>query len=138
MTDSRTDTDARSESRGRAADAYEATRARTNAAYAGARQSASRATQRAGEQISANPVVAVAGGFAVGALVAALLPRSERESELIGGVGHRITDAARDAARTAADAGRQQVEELTETAATKVGEAVIGAVTATATGGDKS
>jgi len=149
MTDTRTETTGTgtageasggTRQRSRAAEAYETTRARTGAAYAGVRERASRAGRWTGEEISANPMAAVAGGFAVGALIAAMLPRTERETELLGGVGTRINDAAREATRTAVDAGRQQVEELTETAATKVGEAVIGAVTATtgATAGDKA
>lgn len=127
--------------RSRAAEAYETTRAKTSAAFDGVRERASRAGRWTGEAASSNPMAAVAGGFAVGAMLAALLPRTERETELLGSVGTRINDAAREATRTAVDAGRQQVEELTETAATKVGEAVIGAVAATtgATGsGDKS
>ena len=120
--------------RSRAGEAYEASRAKTSAAFAGVRERAADAGRWTGEEISANPMAAIAGGFALGALVAAVLPRTEREAELLGGVGTRINDAARDATRSAVDAGRQQVEELTETAATKVGEAVIGAVTSTATG----
>lgn len=146
MTDTRTETSGtgadRTESgggrqRSRAAEAYEASRARTRATFAGVRERAADAGRWTGEEISANPMAAIAGGFAVGALVAAMLPRTERESELLGSVGTRINDAAREATRSAVDAGRQQVEELTESAATKVGEAVIGAVTATA-GGNKS
>jgi hypothetical protein len=114
----------------RAAEAYESTRARTSAAFAGA-------GRRAGEEIESYPLAAIAGGLAIGALAAAVLPRTQRESELLGGVGTRINEAARDAARSAADAGRAQVEEITETAATKVGEAVIGAVTTAAGGSDK-
>ena len=125
--------------RSRAAEAYESTRARTSAAYAGVRDRASRVGQRTGERIEQNPMVAVAGGLAVGVLLAAVLPRSERESRLLGDVGTKLNDAAREAARSAADAGRAQVEEITETAATRVGEAVIGAVaSATGAGGDKA
>jgi ElaB/YqjD/DUF883 family membrane-anchored ribosome-binding protein len=120
-----------SESRGRAATAYETTRARTSEAYAGIRERTAQLSERTGETITANPMVAVAGGVAVGAVRAALLPRTQREAELLGPVGTRINDAAREAARTAADAGREKVEEIAETAKTKVGEAVIGAVTAT-------
>jgi ElaB/YqjD/DUF883 family membrane-anchored ribosome-binding protein len=150
MSDTRTDTtgtgsgtgsgaNGGSRQRSRAAEAYEATRTRTSAAYAGARERASEVGRRTGERIEANPMVAVAGGLAVGALLAAVLPRSERETRLLGDVGSRINDAAREAARSAADAGRAQVEELTETAATKVGEAVIGAVTnATGATGEKA
>ncbi|HYG31022.1 MAG TPA: hypothetical protein VD887_12520 [Allosphingosinicella sp.] len=145
MTDTRTETTGTDTSggggtrqRSRAGEAYEATRARTSAAFAGVRERAAGAGRRTGEEISANPMVAVAGGFALGALVAAVLPRTERETELLGGVGNRITDAAREATRSAVDAGRQQVEEISETAATRVGEAVIGAVaSATGAGGEK-
>jgi ElaB/YqjD/DUF883 family membrane-anchored ribosome-binding protein len=124
-----------SRERSRAAEAYETTREKTRASFSGVRERAADVGRRTGEEIAANPMAAVAGGLAVGALVAALLPRTEREAQLLGGVGGRINDAAREAARSAADAGRAQVEEITETAATKVGEAVIGAVTATAGGG---
>jgi ElaB/YqjD/DUF883 family membrane-anchored ribosome-binding protein len=134
MTDSRTDTKSGNDnqSRGRAGQAYEATRAKTSAAYSGAKERASSATQKLGS----NPVAAIAGGFAVGAVLAAVLPSTRRETELLGGVGGKITDAARDAANSAVEAGRAQVEELTETAATRVGQAVIGAVTASAGGGN--
>lgn len=127
-----------SRERSRAAEAYETTRAKTSAAFAGVRERAAEAGRWTGEEINAYPMAAVAGGLAVGALVAAMLPRTEREAQLLGGVGGRINDAAREAARSAADAGRAQVEEITENAATKVGEAVIGAVTATAGGGGGS
>ncbi|MEA3016364.1 MAG: hypothetical protein QOI38_1086 [Sphingomonadales bacterium] len=119
--------------RSRAGEAYDATRARTSAAFAGVRERAAGAGRWTGEEISSNPMTAVAGGFALGALVAAILPRTERETELLGGVGSKITDAAREATKSAVDAGRQQVEEISESAATRVGEAVIGAV-ASATG----
>jgi len=103
------------------------------------RERAADAGRRAGEEIEAYPMAAVAGGLALGALVAAVLPRTEREAELLGSVGTRINDAARDATRSAVDAGRAQVEEITENAATRVGEAVIGAVaSATGASGDKS
>jgi ElaB/YqjD/DUF883 family membrane-anchored ribosome-binding protein len=125
--------------RSRAGQAYEATRARTSAAFSGVRERAAGAGRWTGQEIGSNPMTAVAGGFALGALVAAILPRTERETELLGGVGSKITDAAREATKSAVDAGRQQVEEISENAATRVGEAVIGAV-ASATGagtGDK-
>jgi ElaB/YqjD/DUF883 family membrane-anchored ribosome-binding protein len=130
-TSTSTGTGGDNESRGRAATAYETTRAKTSEAYAGIRERTAQLGERTGETITANPVIAVAGGFAVGAVLAALLPRTQREAELLGPVGTKINDAARDAARTAADAGREKVEEIAETAKTKVGEAVIGAVTAT-------
>jgi len=36
------------------------------------------------------------GGFAIGALVAGLLPRTDRENRTLGAVGGRIADTARD------------------------------------------
>lgn len=139
MSDTRTDTGTSTasggtggdKSRSKAGSAYDATRAKTSAAYAGARDRASGVVDKVGS----NPVTAIAGGFAVGAVLAAVLPTTRRETELLGGVGGKITDAARDAANSAVEAGRAQVEELTQDAATKVGQAVIGAVAASAGGG---
>lgn len=115
--------------RERTASAYETARERTSSAYETARDRASSATQRASEQVSTYPVGAVIGGFAVGALVAAVLPRTQREKELFGEYGHKLTDAAREAARNAADAGRDQMDEIAENAVNKVGSAVVSAVT---------
>ncbi|HEX2763665.1 MAG TPA: hypothetical protein VHM92_07455 [Allosphingosinicella sp.] len=99
-----------------AAEAYESARERTSAAYAAARERASAAYgtagRRASEGIDANPVAAVVGGVALGAILAALLPRTRREEEVLGGVGRRINDTAREAARAAREASRQQLDEL--------------------------
>lgn len=96
--------------------AFETARDRTAAAYATARERAGSAYETAGrktsEGIESNPVAAVVGGLAIGALVAALLPRTSREEELLGGVGRKITDSAREAARAAKEAGRGQLDEL--------------------------
>jgi ElaB/YqjD/DUF883 family membrane-anchored ribosome-binding protein len=95
-----------------AADAYEAARERTSAAYEAAREAARSAGRRTGDGIEANPMIAVAGGLALGAIVAALLPKTEREEELLGPVGRKITGTAREAAAAARDAGKQQLDEL--------------------------
>lgn len=95
-----------------AADAYQAARERTSAAYAGARDRAETARRRAADGIDSNPLAAVAGGLALGALAAALLPKTRREEELFGDVGRRLGDTAREAARAAREAGREQIEEL--------------------------
>lgn len=96
--------------------AFESARDRTAAAYATARERAGSAYETAGrktsEGIDSNPVAAVVGGLAIGALVAALLPRTSREEEYLGGVGRKITDGAREAARAAKEAGRGQLDEL--------------------------
>lgn len=96
--------------------AFESARERTAAAYATARERAGSAYESAGrrtsEGIDSNPVAAVVGGLAVGALVAALLPRTGREDELLGSVGRKINDGAREAARAAREAGKGQLDEL--------------------------
>jgi hypothetical protein len=108
-----------SDSHGRTAaarQAFESARERTVAAYATARERAESAYETAGRKasqgIDSNPVAAVVGGLAVGAIVAALLPRTSREEELLGGVGRKIADSAREAASAAKEAGRGQLDEL--------------------------
>jgi hypothetical protein len=96
--------------------AFESARERTAAAYATARERAGSAYETAGrktsQSIDSNPVAAVVGGLAIGAIVAALLPRTEREEELLGPVGRKINDSARQAANAAKEAGRGQLDEL--------------------------
>jgi ElaB/YqjD/DUF883 family membrane-anchored ribosome-binding protein len=114
--------------RGRAAEVLETARERTASAYETARDRASAATRQASEQMSVYPVAAVMGGFALGALIATLLPRTEREERLLGRAGRRITGVARDAAQKGFDAGKSRIEEVRAKAAQKVGEAVGDAV----------
>lgn len=96
--------------------AFESARDRTTAAYTAARERAGSAYETAGRKtsqgIDSNPVAAVVGGLALGAIVAALLPRTSREEELLGGVGRKINDGAREAAKAAREAGRGQLDEL--------------------------
>src|SRR5918997_4109521 len=96
--------------------AFESARERTAAAYATARERAGSPYETAGRKtsqgIDSNPVAAVVGGLAIGAIVAALLPRTSREEELLGGVGRKINDSARQAANAAKEAGRGQLDEL--------------------------
>lgn len=112
----------------RAADALEAARERTASAYEAARSRASNVTRQASDQLSVYPVGAVIGGFAVGALLAFVLPRTERESRTLGPAGRKLTDAARGAAQRGLDAGKEQIEQIRSKAAQKVGEAVGDAV----------
>src|SRR5918998_1177742 len=81
--------------------AFESARERTAAAYATARERAGSAYETAGrrtsEGIDSNPVAAVVGGLAIGAIVAALLPRTSREDEYLGTVGRKINHGGREA-----------------------------------------
>jgi ElaB/YqjD/DUF883 family membrane-anchored ribosome-binding protein len=112
--------------KGRAASALEAARERTASAYEAARNRASDATRKANEQLSVYPISAVVGGFLLGALVGAVIPRTERETNLMGKAGRRVAGAAKDAAQRGLDAGREQLDQLKATAAETVSEAVSG------------
>lgn len=98
--------------RAKANDAYGQARERTGAAYDSARQSASRAGQRTADGIDSNPAAALIGGFALGALLAAVLPRTQREEELFGDYGRRLNDKAKEAAQAARDAGTGKLDEM--------------------------
>lgn len=127
-------------------DAYGKVSDRVAAAYAAAREK----TGQAGEKLEANPLAALLGGIAIGAIAGAFIPRLAKEQELLGPLGEKIGEAARaalDAGKSAgtealADAGlssdqiRSQVSKLVEQAlkaATEAGTAAVGAARESAT-----
>lgn len=81
-------------------------------AYDSARESASGASRRANDALGEAPLVALGAGLAVGALIAALLPVSRREKELLRPVGDRVGNAARGAVQTAREVGSDKLREL--------------------------
>lgn len=70
------------------------------------------ARERATGGIDQAPLLALAGGLAVGALLASLIPATRKEKELLGPVTDRIRDKATDAATAAKEAGQQRLSEL--------------------------
>ena len=64
------------------------------------------------DQLGEAPLIALGGGLALGALIAALLPTSSRERELLGPVTDRIKDTASSAAQAAREAGTARLGEL--------------------------
>jgi hypothetical protein len=70
------------------------------------------ARRKAGGGIEEAPLLALAGGLAVGAVLAALIPASRKERELLGPVAGRIKDRAGDAVNAARDAGEARLDEL--------------------------
>jgi len=121
-------------------DAYGKVSDRVAAAYAAAREK----TGQAGEKIEANPLAALLGGIAIGAIAGALIPRLAKEKELLAPLGEKIGEAARaalDAGKSAGtgaleDAGlssdqiRAQVSKLVEQALKAASEAGTAAVEA--------
>ena len=85
------------------ADRSNSPRQRAIEAYEGARE---RATDTLGEA----PLIALAGGLAAGALIAALLPRTETETRLVKPTARRVKDSARAAVEAARDTGTQRLD----------------------------
>jgi len=70
------------------------------------------ARTRAGDALDEAPLIAIAGGLAAGALIAALLPRTRTEERLVRPVAKRAKETARSAAQAAKDAGNARLSEL--------------------------
>ena len=80
--------------------------------YGSARDRVTGAGRRASGGIDDAPLIALAGGLAAGALIAALLPRTDAETRALRPVGKRIRGTARDAALAAKEAGTTRLSEL--------------------------
>ncbi len=96
----------------RAGDAYDGARERAVEAYEATRDRAAEMGSKAKQGVGESPLIALGGGLALGALLAALLPKTRTEDKLLGPVGGRITDGAKAAAEAARDAGREKLTEL--------------------------
>lgn len=97
------------------------------------------AVRRTADSIDSNPLAVLAGGIAVGMLAGALLPRTERETEMLGPVGKRLTEGATAAVRAARDAGTAELIAAgisRNSARAQVGKLVEGVVSAVKTAGD--
>src|SRR3954454_13302440 len=81
------------------------TRQRAIEAYVGARD-------RVSDTFGEAPLIALAGGLAAGALIAALLPRTRSEARLVRPTARRVKDTARAAYRAAKDTGTERLDEL--------------------------
>jgi hypothetical protein len=80
--------------------------------YDSARDTVAGAGRRAGDGIDQAPLIALAGGIAAGALLAALLPPTAAERRAMRPVGKRVRHTAKAATQAARDAGSQRLEEL--------------------------
>jgi hypothetical protein len=81
-----------------------------------ARQRAIEAYDDARERVSDTffeaPLIALAGGIAAGALIAALLPRTESETRLVRPTARRMKATARAAYNAAKETGSERLNEL--------------------------
>jgi hypothetical protein len=67
---------------------------------------------RTADTLGQAPLIALAGGIAAGALIAALLPRTETETRLVRPTARRVKTSARAAFTAARDTGSQRLDEL--------------------------
>jgi hypothetical protein len=67
---------------------------------------------KATDTLGQAPLIALAGGLAAGALIAALLPRTEAEARLVRPTAKRVKDSARAALVAARDTGSQRLDEI--------------------------
>ena len=83
---------------------------------AGSRQRAieayDNARERVSDSLSQAPLIALAGGLAAGALIAALLPKTETETRAVGPTARRVKKSARAAFEAAKDTGQQKLGDL--------------------------
>jgi len=71
-----------------------------------------RAKVKTDESIDENPLAILLGGIAIGAIVGALLPRTERETKVLGKVGKKLNKKARKMTDAAKAAGKEQIDNL--------------------------
>ena len=87
-------------------------RQRAIEAYDGARESVAGAGRKANDAIDDSPLIALAGGLALGAILAAILPRTEAETRALRPVGNKLAGTAKAAAEAAKEAGTSRLAEL--------------------------
>ena len=76
------------------------------------KSAADRAKAKTSEGIDKNPLAMIIGGIAIGAIVGALLPRTERETKILGKTGKKLNKKARKMAEAAKLAGMSHVDTL--------------------------
>lgn len=70
------------------------------------------ARERTIDTLGEAPLLALAGGLAAGALIAALLPTTEAETRLVSPTARRVKGSARAAIDAARETGTQRLDEL--------------------------
>ncbi len=63
-------------------------------------------------ELEKNPLISLVGGIALGAIAAALLPKTERETKMLGKTSTRLRETASDAVTAARTAGKDQLDAL--------------------------
>lgn len=85
-------------------------RDRAQHAFEQSRDAAREAARQAASSLEANPIGVLVGGLAVGAIAATLIPRSDKERELLAPVGKRLAATATAAVAAAKESGKAELE----------------------------
>lgn len=91
------------------------------------------ATGSRSEGLEQNPLALVAGGVALGVVIGALIPRLQKEKELLAPVGKRIAEGATAAAAAAREAGKAEIDAILpqrDAAKEQIGKIIGSALTA--------
>lgn len=96
----------------KAGDLYATSRDRASDAYAAARDKVRLAGDTASDTFDASPIAALLGGLALGVVIGGLLPRTEREGRLLGGVNAKLGGLAQGALEAAKGAGQAKLAEI--------------------------
>jgi len=86
-------------------------RERAIEAYEEARDSLGDGGRQVRDSLAEAPLIALAGGIAAGAIIAALLPRTERETQLVRPTAKRVRETAKAAYDAARETGSTKLEE---------------------------
>lgn len=104
------------ELRKKVADAYGSGKEKAETTVKAVRERSAKATgaakRKTNQSLEKNPIAALVGGLALGAIAAALLPKTKRESDLMGKAGDKIRSTASAATKAARDAGKNQLDVL--------------------------
>jgi hypothetical protein len=79
-------------------------------AYEQSRRGASSGAEKVGESIQSNPLAAAVASLAAGVLAGLVVPRTQREDQLMGGYSRDVKDQASDLASEAYERGRTVAE----------------------------
>ena len=104
------------ELRKKVADAYGSGKEKTETVIKAVREGSAKITGSAKTKtngsLEKNPIAALVGGLAIGAIAAALLPKTKRESDVLGSASNKVRSSASAAAKAARDAGKEQLDAL--------------------------
>lgn len=98
--------------RAKAGDAASLAKTKASEAISATKSTAQSASEKTVQSLEKNPLAALIGGLAIGAIAAALLPRTEREDSTIGSVGAKLRDTASNAVKSARASGLEQLDSL--------------------------